>query len=141
MVLPFHSAPATCSVASLATQANFRFRAYHADDGRWYEIFQGSKWFTRGWTLQELIAPKVVKFFGARWNLVGERQKLTETISKATHIDSDILNGRRAISSISAAQKMAWAASRKTTRIEDQAYSLIGLFGVNMPMLYGYVYQ
>ena len=113
------------------------FRALNADDAWWYETFIGSKWFTRGWTLQELIAPKFLKFFGAQWNLIGDRRKLTETISKATSIEHDILVGLRPVPTVSAAQKMAWAANRKTSRVEDQAYSLLGLFGVNMPMLYG----
>jgi hypothetical protein len=104
-----------------------------------HEAFGKSTWFTRGWTLQELIAPKILGFFGCDWNYVGDRRTLTATISKSTGIDPDILRGRRPLSSISIAQKMAWAAGRRTTRIEDQAYSLLGLFGVNMPMLYGEV--
>ena len=109
------------------------------DDERnfWHQAFARSKWFTRGWTLQELLAPKVLKFFGSNWNYIGNPQLLKVTISKVTNIDSDILLGTRDISSANVAQKMAWAAGRKTSRVEDQAYSLLGLFGVNMPMLYG----
>jgi hypothetical protein len=109
------------------------------DDDRnfWHQAFARSKWFTRGWTLQELLAPKVLKFFGSNWNYIGNPLLLNRTISKVTNIDSDVLLGSRDISSANVAQKMAWAAGRKTSRIEDQAYSLLGLFGVNMPMLYG----
>ena len=109
------------------------------DDDRnfWHEAFARSVWFTRGWTLQELLAPKMLKFFGSKWNYIGERWSLHKTISKVTHIDPDILSGFSDVSLANVAQKMAWAAGRKTSRIEDQAYSLLGLFGVNMPMLYG----
>ena len=103
----------------------------------WHEAFARSVWFTRGWTLQELLAPTVLNFFGRDWNFIGNRQRLNMTISKVTNIDPDILSGSRDISSANVAQKMAWAAHRKTSRIEDQAYCLLGLFGVNMPMLYG----
>lgn len=135
-VLPFSSTPALYSPSSANTR-HFRRLLLGDESCFWHDAFSACKWFTRGWTLQELIAPKVLKFFGANWNFVGDREKLTETISKATNIDTDVLYGLRAISSVSAAQKMAWAAGRKTSRVEDQAYALLGLFGVNMPMLYG----
>ena len=116
-----------------------RWTVIDEDDERnfWHQAFARSKWFTRGWTLQELLAPEVLKFFGSNWNYIGNPRLLNRTISKVTNIDSDILLGSRDISSASVSQKMAWAAGRKTSRIEDQAYSLLGLFGVNMPMLYG----
>ena len=102
-----------------------------------FEAFSNSKWFTRGWTLQELIAPSAVLFYGASWNFVGSKRHLTDTIAKITNIDSDLLKNLKPLSLFSVAQKMSWAAHRETSRFEDQAYSLLGLFGVSMPMLYG----
>lgn len=99
--------------------------------------FPESKWFTRGWTLQELIAPKQVVFFDYQWNKFGDKQLLAETIEDITKIDRSVLNGTADLREFSVAQKMSWAASRITTRIEDMAYCLLGIFEVNMPTLYG----
>ena len=103
--------------------------------------FQGSIWFTRGWTLQELIAPSEVLFYNKRWGFLGSKRDLTKIIEGITDIESTILSGARAPSTCSIAQRMSWAAGRKTTRPEDEAYSLLGLFNINMPMLYGEEYQ
>ncbi|CRK20582.1 hypothetical protein BN1723_000395 [Verticillium longisporum] len=96
-----------------------------------------SEWFRRGWTLQELLAPKTVEFYDADWLFVGTRTSLQRTISEASSIPGRFLSGESHIRSASVAQRMAWAATRQTTRLEDQAYSLMGLFDVNMPLLYG----
>ena len=98
---------------------------------------ENSKWFTRGWTLQELIAPMEVVFYGSTWNHLGTRASLAGLIHIVTNIPEDILRGEATISNISAAAKMSWASTRTTTRPEDVAYSLLGLFNVNMPLLYG----
>jgi hypothetical protein len=98
--------------------------------------FQQSRWFTRGWTLQELIAPGVVYFYGAGWKQIGSRETLLELIVKITRISPEYFSNGD-LSQFSAAQKMSWAATRKTTRIEDIAYCLLGLFDINMPLLYG----
>jgi hypothetical protein len=98
---------------------------------------RSSGWFTRGWTLQELIAPKHVNFYNGTWTSIGTRQTLQRTISDITGIDADYLNHARPLSAASIAKRMSWAAHRKTTRLEDIAYCLMGLFAVNMPMLYG----
>ncbi|KAK4213540.1 heterokaryon incompatibility protein-domain-containing protein [Rhypophila decipiens] len=95
------------------------------------------RWTTRGWTLQELIAPKDVQFLDRDWNNRGTKESLQETISRVTGIRRDILLGTAALGGISAAEKMSWAASRKTTREEDMAYSLLGIFEVNMALIYG----
>jgi hypothetical protein len=96
------------------------------------------KWFHRGWTLQELIAPKEIRFFGAGWRWIGDKQGLAWTLSRITGIDINVLvDGPELLSSISIAKRMSWAAGRKTRREEDIAYCLMGLFDVNMPMLYG----
>lgn len=104
------------------------------------EEFVKSRWFTRGWTLQELLAPSVVRFYNFKWQPIGSTDSsgrfddyyVGELVSEATGIN-DILEWESA----SIACKFSWAASRETTRIEDGAYSLLGLFGVNMPPLYG----
>ncbi|KAI6043941.1 heterokaryon incompatibility protein-domain-containing protein [Pisolithus marmoratus] len=105
------------------------------------------KWFSRGWTLQELIAPKAVHFFDQRWEWIGDKARLAWILGEITRIPEDVLkeglqkalspikNSRRPTPSV--AQIMSWAADRTTTREEDRAYSLLGLFGVHMPMLYG----
>ncbi|KUJ12878.1 HET-domain-containing protein, partial [Mollisia scopiformis] len=91
-----------------------------------------SKWFTRGWTLQELLAPQQVTFFDHNWFEIGTKDSLQTVISSITGI-KHLFHFRRA----SIAQKMSWASNRETLRSEDMAYCLMGLFGVNMPLLYG----
>lgn len=98
--------------------------------------FAGSKWFTRGWTLQELIAPSNMIFLNRDWQEIGTKWDLRELISNITGIPVNILLGDDpGLASI--AQRMSWAANRVTKKVEDRAYSLMGLFGVNMPLLYG----
>jgi hypothetical protein len=94
------------------------------------------RWFTRGWTLQELLAPKVLIFYARDWSLIGPRRRLCKEISDITGIPLDILSGRD-FRQASVAQRMAWASKRQTTRTEDMAYCLLGIFDVNMPMVYG----
>ena len=96
--------------------------------------FQKSKWFTRGWTLQELIAPNDVVFFDREWHEIGHATDLSEEIHQATGIEARYRNFPQ---QASIAMKMSWAAKRETTKGEDLAYSLLGLFNVNMPLLYG----
>ncbi|UKZ74702.1 hypothetical protein TrVFT333_002372 [Trichoderma virens FT-333] len=98
--------------------------------------FGESVWFTRGWTLQELIAPKTVEFFNATWQKIGTKESLKDIIWEVTKIDQAMLEGADP-DEFSIAKRMAWASNRTTTRSEDRAYSLLGLFKVNMPMLYG----
>ncbi|KAF9064156.1 heterokaryon incompatibility protein-domain-containing protein [Rhodocollybia butyracea] len=99
--------------------------------------FRMCKWFTRGWTLQELIAPKTVFFFTNDWEKIGTKASLQETITEITGIRSEVLLSLDDLSEWSIAARMSWAAGRETTRIEDRAYSLMGIFGVYMPPLYG----
>lgn len=98
--------------------------------------FTDSEWFQRSWTLQELIAPDNVHFYDVRWKVLGSKVELSKDIEAVTRIPQDVLHGEPS-SNYSIAQRMSWAARRESTRIEDQAYSLMGLFSVNMPMLYG----
>lgn len=99
--------------------------------------FVKSRWFLRGWTLQELIAPTRVMFFDNSWKLIGDRRMLSDVIRNITGVDQKVFGRPSYLDRYSVAQRMSWAAFRTTTREEDQAYSLLGIFGINMPMLYG----
>ncbi|KAI1736248.1 heterokaryon incompatibility protein-domain-containing protein [Xylaria scruposa] len=96
-----------------------------------------SRWFTRGWTLQELLAPKELRFFGSTWSFLGTRSELSTTIEQITGISRPFLLGLVSLSEASVAQRMAWASRRVTKRKEDMAYCLLGIFNVTMPMVYG----
>ncbi|KAF5329219.1 hypothetical protein D9758_018197 [Tetrapyrgos nigripes] len=98
--------------------------------------FNNSRWFKRGWTLQELLAPHYVVFLDKDWVRIGTRWTLRDVVSAITSIPVEVFEGRD-IDIYSVAQRMSWAASRETTRAEDQAYSLMGIFGVSMPPIYG----
>ena len=101
------------------------------------EIFISSKWHTRGWTLQELIAPTFVLFLANDWTHIGTKAELADLLQSITDIPAVLLRLHTRLADYSVAQRMSWAASRKTTRLEDRAYSLLGIFGINMPTLYG----
>ena len=98
--------------------------------------FKFSRWFTRGWTLQELLAPQIVEFYAANWEPFGTKEMLQHEIAVITGIGAKALLGKD-LSSFNVAERMSWASQRSTTRIEDRAYSLLGIFQVNMPLLYG----
>ncbi len=98
--------------------------------------FASSRWFSRGWTLQELIAPKVVRFYSSDMMLLGSKSELEGMLQTITGIDAFALSTGN-FSQVCVAKRMSWAAKRDTTRVEDQAYSLLGIFGVNMPLIYG----
>jgi hypothetical protein len=102
-----------------------------------FSPFRNSKWFRRGWTLQELIAPRNVVLISHGWQPLGTKSGLAWTIGEITGIDIAVLRHLRSPSDMSIAQRMSWAARRLTTRTEDEAYSLMGIFGVNMPTIYG----
>jgi len=107
------------------------------------QMLARSRWFERGWTLQELIAPKFVSFYDREWRLFGTRSSMLVDLSAITNIGAEVLSPaegvdlRDLLDDIPAARRMSWAAKRKTTKKEDIAYCLLGIFGVNMPMLYG----
>ncbi|KAI4191009.1 MAG: hypothetical protein L6R41_000398 [Letrouitia leprolyta] len=98
--------------------------------------FSSSRWFTRGWTLQELIAPSKLVFFDASWRAMGTRSEYRDIIAERTGIHGEVLDGQDPLR-FSVANRMSWASQRRTTRVEDLAYCLMGLFGVNMPLIYG----
>ena len=138
------------SSAELTEAINSMFRWYqeaktcyvHLADvpTRWDPVFKSaftsSRWFTRGWTLQELLAPKDVRFYSMDWTFLGTKIELCDEISKITTISPSFLRGTD-IRHASVAKRMSWASERKTTRVEDISYCLLGIFGVHMPMLYG----
>lgn len=99
--------------------------------------FRRSRWFRRGWTLQELVAPSIVMLVSQGWTPFGTKATLARTIEEITGIDVAILTFPWKLAEASVADRMRWAAHRQTTRIEDRAYSLQGIFGVAIPILYG----
>jgi len=103
----------------------------------WEVAFSTSRWFGRGWTLQELLAPTSVEFFSAGIGApLGDKQSLERHIIEITGIPVNALRGQN-LHSFSIDERMRWAQNRKTTREEDEAYSLMGLFDVFIPILYG----
>ena len=110
------------------------------DSDRPYERtsqFRSSVWFTRGWTLQELIAPSAVVFLTRNWKPIGTKDALAGVVEEITGISTNILRGLQSPDAVSVARRMSWASRRKTTRVEDEAYCLMGLFGIHMPTIYG----
>jgi hypothetical protein len=103
----------------------------------WGAMFAESEWFTRGWTLQELIAPACVEFYAKDWVPIGTKFERYDEIAEITSIRPDVLMRARHVGLFSTAERLSWAAHRNVTREEDKAYSLLGLFDVNMPLLYG----
>ena len=99
--------------------------------------FDTSCWFTRGWTLQELIAPSFVEFYTSDWIYIGDKRSKAHIISDITGIAAGVLLGDDPVRASSVARIMSWASKRVTTRKEDIAYCLLGLFGIHMPLLYG----
>ena len=97
--------------------------------------FVGSEWFLRGWTLQELLAPKQLKFFDRDWKLIGSKDDLVTEIMTATRISAEHLGG--AFRDASLAQKMSWLAGRTTEYLEDRAYCVLGIFDIYLDARYG----
>lgn len=115
----------TLSSSALESSENLRANIEHC------------RWFTRSWTLQELIAPLYHNFFNRDWELCFTKASASAALAQITRIDTGILEHSKDLSAVSVAQKMSWAATRESTRIEDAAYSLMGIFEINMPLLYG----
>jgi len=101
-----------------------------------YSAFRKSRWFTRGWTLQELIAPRTVEFFSQERQRIGDRKSLERQVHEITGIPIRALRGSP-LAGFSIDERMSWAAERKTKRKEDKAYSLLGIFNIFMPLIYG----
>jgi hypothetical protein len=103
---------------------------------QWDQAFSQSRWFQRGWTLQELLAPSSVEFFSRDGQRLGDKGTLQSRISQITGIASQALRGTP-MSQFSVEERMSWAADRQTSKEEDKAYSLLGIFEVHMPLIYG----
>ena len=99
--------------------------------------FRRSEWHKRGWTLQELIAPAIVIFVSGAWDVLGNRCQLASLLEDISGVPARVLAGLSTPSEYSIYVRMSWASRRRTTRLEDEAYCLLGLFGVNMPTIYG----
>ncbi|KAF1834241.1 HET-domain-containing protein [Decorospora gaudefroyi] len=98
--------------------------------------FKQSRWFKRGWTLQELLAPHSVEFFSKEGTRLGDKESLKHTIHEVTGIPIEALSGSD-LSEFDVAKRFSWAANRQTTEEEDGAYCLFGIFGVHLPLIYG----
>jgi hypothetical protein len=102
----------------------------------WEPAFQKSRWFTRGWTLQELIAPASVEFFSVEGERLGDKKSLERQIHEITGITAQALQGGP-LSQFSVKERISWTEKRETKREEDAAYSLLGIFDIHMPLIYG----
>jgi hypothetical protein len=102
----------------------------------WEQAFRRSRWFTRGWTLQELLAPASVEFFSREGKRLGSRISLEQEIHEITGIPCEALRGQK-LSEFSVEERMRWAAGRTTTLKEDKVYCLLGIFGVFLSLIYG----
>lgn len=103
-----------------------------------YHELKGCRWFTRGWTLQELLAPRNLLFYTAEWDFYARKDHgFAHVLSRVTGISLDVLQKHRRYHRCSVAERFSWASKRSTKRVEDIAYCLLGLFDINMPLLYG----
>jgi hypothetical protein len=105
-------------------------------DGEGEPAFMQSRWFTRGWTLQELLAPELVEFFSSEKARLGDKESLKHIIHETTKVPIQALSGSK-LSEYSVSERFSWAEHRQTTREEDKAYCLLGVFGVHLPLIYG----
>ncbi|CAI0643298.1 unnamed protein product [Colletotrichum noveboracense] len=135
------------SSAELSEAINSMFTWYrdsgiclaHLEDFHGDHISQATaenRWFTRGWTLQELIAPEKVYFYSASWSEIGRKPNNILDLLRITQIDAAVLDMGE-LDNISVAEKMRWLARRNTTKPEDMAYCMLGIFNVNIPLIYG----
>ncbi|KAG4431566.1 hypothetical protein IFR05_012951 [Cadophora sp. M221] len=105
-------------------------------ESTWDSAFRASEWFTRGWTLQELLAPRSIAFFSREREQLGDKRTLEQQIHEITGIPTTALR-EYVLSQFDVDERLLWVKSRRTTRGEDKAYSLFGIFDVQMPLLYG----
>ncbi|KXJ84597.1 heterokaryon incompatibility protein-domain-containing protein [Microdochium bolleyi] len=103
--------------------------------GQWELAFRSSRWLTRGWTLQELIAPRSVKFFSADGKALGDKTTLEMLLYECTRVPVDALRGR-SLADFSIDERLSWLGKRKTKRPEDLAYCMFGIFDVHLPLIY-----
>ncbi|KAI4594182.1 hypothetical protein KJ359_008457 [Pestalotiopsis sp. 9143b] len=115
----------------------------HGQEGStrlWETAFRESRWFTRGWTLQELIAPKKVDFYSKEGHWLGDKRSLESIICDVTGIPASALRGTP-LHQFSEAERESWLQNRQTRYEEDLAYSLLGIFDVFLPLIYGEGFQ
>lgn len=138
------------SSAELSEAINSMYQWYHkaarcyvylsdvstADPSQVDQSFRTSRWFSRGWTLQELLAPTSVEFFSHEGNRLGDRESLIAQITEVTQIPIEALQGK-SLSQFSINTRMSWSRTRETKREEDAAYCLLGIFDVSMSLIYG----
>lgn len=108
---------------------------FRSSDVLWQGAFSKSRWFTRGWTLQELLAPRSVEFFSQEGKRLGDKESLQQQIHEITGIAVKALQGD--LSQFSDDERRMWAAKRETTVEEDHVYCLLGIFQVYLPLIYG----
>ena len=140
------------SSADLSEAINSMFRyyslaqvcyAYLADVSRGCTLddatgeFYYSRWHARGWTLQELVAPRVVVFLAADWSTLATKTEIATVLQDISGVPMSVLTFEQDMADMGVARRLSWAGSRSTTRPEDEAYCLMGFFGINMPVLYG----
>jgi hypothetical protein len=113
-----------------------RKRSTSLSEFPWESAFRASRWFTRGWTLQELLAPSSVEFFSQEGKRLGDKKTLERQIHEITGIAVSAILGA-SLSQFGVEERLLWAENRQTTREEDKAYSLLGIFDVYMPLIYG----
>ena len=102
----------------------------------WEPNFRNSRWFKRGWTLQELLAPKSVEVFSRDGQLLGSKKSLDRLVHEITNIPIFALRGAP-LTDFQVDERLRWRTGRSTKNIEDQAYCLLGIFGVFLPLIYG----
>lgn len=102
----------------------------------WEPAFRNSRWFCRGWTLQELLAPSSIEFFSRDGKRLGDKRTLESVIHEVTKIAVSALRGASP-SQFSIEERFSWSENRQTTHKEDKVYSLLGIFHVHMPLIYG----
>ncbi|KAI1787279.1 HET-domain-containing protein [Ganoderma leucocontextum] len=124
---------------SLAEVCYAYLRDVPHDPGRGVDadVFKASVWHTRGWTLQELIAPEAVIFLSTEWEMMGTKADLATLLQETMNVPASVFLLETEVADVSIAARMSWAAKRRTTRVEDEAYCLLGIFEINMPTLYG----
>lgn len=103
----------------------------------WKDAFRRSRWFTRGWTLQELLAPSTVEFFSKDGKPLGSKMSLELEIHEITKVPIKALRGEQPLSKFSVSERLSWAANRQTTYKEDKVYCVLGIFDVFLPLIYG----
>ncbi len=102
----------------------------------WMPQFRKSRWFTRGWTLQEIVSPENVEFFSKEKTWLGSRKSLEQEIHNITHLPLEVLRGQD-LNNFTVEERISWVKHRVTTVKEDKVYCLLGIFGIFLPLIYG----